>query len=268
MYIYSANSRFSRSLKILKILKDVQKCQQRLPCLRSGEIFCRRLRARPGHGGLFCGRPWPGDQHGLQKNESAEVHQRGMEICWNQVLSGLNSVAPVAMVFFNRSLKGCLLCGMCASAPALLTHESACSEILARSCSLFTRVGQPRKAHIARHDEPTTGFASLEIQQFDSIMLYHHLGQSSLALRSKQASNPNVCQLSQLRYFCHLVPVVSGVGSAKLSIQHPKAVAFAWLGALLCQGWKLKGMVQKVWVCLKIGYPWLPQNPNGHHFPY
>ena len=151
---------------------------------------------------------------------------------------------------------------------ALLTHESACSEILARSCSLFTRVGQPRKAHIARHDEPTTGFASLEIQQFDSIMLYHHLGQSSLALRSKQASNPNVCQLSQLRYFCHLVPVVSGVGSAKLSIQHPKAVAFAWLGALLCQGWKLKGMVQKVWVCLKIGYPWLPQNPNGHHFPY
>lgn len=109
-----------RSLKILKIFKDVQKCQQRLPCLRSGEIFCRRLRARPGHGGLFCGRPWPGDQHGLQKKESAEVHQGGIEICWNQVLSGFNSVAPVAMVFFNRSLKGCLLCGMCASAPALL----------------------------------------------------------------------------------------------------------------------------------------------------
>ena len=45
---------------------------------------------------------------------------RGIEICWNQVLSGFNSVAPVAMVFFNRSLKGCLLCGMCASTPALL----------------------------------------------------------------------------------------------------------------------------------------------------
>ena len=87
-------------------------------------------------------------------------------------------------------------------------------------------------------NEARAGFASLGIDQFDIVrlQLYHAVSFGTELISPPQLRSASIHTFVNNwdTYFYHLVtPVVGGVGS--------KAGASAWLGALLCQGRKLKG---------------------------
>ena len=210
------------------------------------DVFCRsvtsvtsvRARAMAASRFLYA-RPAVARWSARQKKEAAEVHREWSEICWK--------ILEYSTLL--HLLRWCFSRGRAEGLPALRNmHMRKSSETLARSCSLFARVRQPRMALVLLLKELSHGCGRL-CQSGNCIIIWHEFDNLTLRLchvsicshhRAHRAPKKHSAASNHIKY----------VGSNKLSIIQPRlslllgwGLSFARAGSL-----SLRLLEQSDWI--------------------